>query len=198
VTTTAGTDKRATLVREAAVLFRRRGYHGTSMSDIAEAMRLNKGTLYHYFPSKSDILYAIYLEATTRLDQEVAEVPGGLGPQEELVGNVRAILRTTSALPDFIAVYFQEHAWLESSVSAEQATAIREREARFTEQVQGIVERGMREGVFRRVNSRLLVVQLLAMISSLHRWHLTEDLASAELMADTIIGYLYDGILSHR
>jgi hypothetical protein len=38
----------------------------------------------------------------------------------------------------------------------------------------------------------------LSMISSLYRWHLAESEASAELVADTIIGYLYDGIIVPR
>jgi AcrR family transcriptional regulator len=196
--TAASTDKRATLMAEAAQLFRRRGYHATSMSDIAEAMQLNKGTLYYYFPSKADILHAIYLEAYARLDENVCQVPADLPADEELVGYVRAILHTISSVPDVIAVYFQEHPWLETSLTPEQCKAVRAKEAQFTEQLRSVIAGGMRDGVFRRVNDRLLAIQLLSMISSLYRWHLSEDDSSAELVADTIIGYLYDGILARR
>lgn len=196
--TAAGVDKRTTLMREAAHLFRKHGYHATSMSDIAEAMKLNKGTLYYYFPSKADILHAIYLEAYERLDENICRVPTDLPADEELVGYVRAILHTISSVPDVIAVYFQEHPWLESSLTAEQATGVRAKEAQFTEQLRSIIAGGMRDGVFRRVNDRLLAIQLLSMISSLYRWHLSEDDSSAELVADTIVGYLYDGILTRR
>lgn len=196
--TAAGVDKRTTLMREAAHLFRHRGYHATSMSDIADAMSLNKGTLYYYFPSKADILHAIYLEAYARLDENVRRVPADLPADEELVGYVRAILHTISAVPDVIAVYFQEHPWLETSLTPEQARGVRAKEAQFTEQLRSIIVGGMRDGVFRRVNDRLLAIQLLSMISSLYRWHLSEDDSSAELVADTIIGYLYDGILTRR
>jgi TetR/AcrR family transcriptional regulator, cholesterol catabolism regulator len=196
VQTTASADKRTTLVRESARLFRKLGYHATSMSDIADVMKLNKGTLYYYFPSKADILNAIYLEAFARLDENIDRVPTDLPPDERLVRYVRAILRTISSVPDFIAVYFQEHPWLESSLSAEQAKGVRAKEAQFTEQLRSIINDGMRSNVFRRVNDQLLAIQLLSMISSLYRWHLSEDETSANLVADTIIGYLYEGILA--
>ncbi|WP_051342632.1 TetR/AcrR family transcriptional regulator [Pseudonocardia spinosispora] len=196
--TTANADKRATLMREAAALFRRVSFHATSMSDIAEVMQLNKGTLYYYFPSKSHILHAIYLEAFALLDANIAQVDTEVPADEQLVGWVKAILRTISSAPDFIAVYFQEHPWLESSLTPEQSAAIRAKESEFTEQITEVIRAGMRAGVFRRVNERLLSIQLLSMISSLHRWHLAEDQVSAELVADTIIGYLYEGILTGR
>lgn len=196
VETAASVDKRATLMREAASLFRTLGYHATSMSDIAEVMQLNKGTLYYYFPSKADILYGVYLEAFSRLDENIEAIPGGLPPDELLVRYVRAILTTIGAVPDFIAVYFQEHPWLEKSLGAEQATAVRAKEAEFTAQLRAVINEGMRQGVFRRVNDQLLAVQLLSMISSLYRWHLSEDERSASLVADTIISYLYEGVLA--
>jgi AcrR family transcriptional regulator len=196
VQATANADKRAVLMAECARLFRKLGYHGTAMSDIAEAMRLNKGTLYYYFPSKADILYAIYLEAFTRLDENTARIPADLAADEELISYVKAILRTISSGPDFIAVYFQEHPWLESALSVEQAARIRAKETEFTDQIRTVIRRGVRDNVFRRVNDRLLSIQLLSMISSLYRWHLAENDTSAELVADTIVGYIYDGILA--
>ena len=194
----AHTDKRARLMADCAKLFRKLGYHGTAMSDIADAVKLNKGTLYYYFPAKTDILYAIYLEAFDKLDQNMAQVPDDLPPDEELTAYVKAILRTIASVPDVIAVYFQEHPWLESSLSPDQSAAIRVKEAEFTEHIRGTIKKGVRANVFRRVNDELLAVQLLSMISSLYRWHLAESEASAELVADTIIGYLYDGITAPR
>ncbi len=198
MTTATNADKRTQIMADCARLFRKLGYRGTSMSDIAEAVKLNKGTLYYYFPAKTDILYAIYQKAFLRLDENIAEVPAGLPPDEELTAYVKAILRTIASVPDVIAVYFQEHPWLESSLPAEQSAAIRVKEAEFTDRIRSLIRSGMRANVFRRVNDELLAVQLLAMISSLNRWHLAESEASAELVADTIIGYLYEGIAAPR
>lgn len=192
---TPGTaEKTATLVREAASLFRRFGFHGTSMGDLGAAMNLNKGTLYHYFPSKGDILYAIYLDVLTTLETNIAQIDATLRADEKLVAYIRAIMRTRATLPDFVAVYFQEHPWLDTSLSAEHRAAVRARERDWTTGLSALFEDGMREGYFRRVNSQILAIQLISMISSLYQWHLGENEASANLVSDTIISYLFEGI----
>ncbi len=193
---TTNDDRRNVLLADCASLFRRRGYHGSAMSDIAETVGLNKGTLYYYFPSKTAILYAIYLEAYTRLDQNMGTVRAEQPPDEELAEIVKAILRTIASVPDFIAVYFQERPWLTTSLSPEQSSAIRSKEAEFTDRIRGTIKRGVRTKVFRRVNDELLTVQLLSMISSSYRWHLAGNRSSADLVGDTIISYLYDGMLT--
>ncbi len=45
-----------TIILEALKLFRKKSYFNTSMSDIASACGLQKGSLYHYFPSKEDLM----------------------------------------------------------------------------------------------------------------------------------------------
>jgi len=194
----ANAVKRVALMNESARLFRKCGYHATSMSDIAAAMNLNKGTLYYYYTAKGDILFAVYQEAYALLDANVARIPGDLPPDEELAAYVTAVLRTVASAPDVIAVYFQEHPWLDSSLSAEQAAVVHEKERAFTARLQEIIQAGVRSGVFRRVNDRLLSVQLLATISSLYRWRLAENEASAELIADTVLAYLYEGVLAPK
>ena len=51
--------RRESIVRMAARLYARQGYNGASVSDLAKACRSSKSLIYHYFPSKEDILYAV-------------------------------------------------------------------------------------------------------------------------------------------
>ena len=48
---------RQEILRTAARLFQKRGYDATSMSDVAAALKLSKGGLYHHFQSKDEILF---------------------------------------------------------------------------------------------------------------------------------------------
>ncbi|MGQ0588537.1 MAG: TetR/AcrR family transcriptional regulator [Sphingosinicella sp.] len=50
--------RRETILAAAAHLFARRGFQGASVADLAKACRTSKSLIYHYFPSKDDILYA--------------------------------------------------------------------------------------------------------------------------------------------
>src|SRR5215218_5894151 len=51
------TTRRSQLTREAARLFAEKGYHGTSIGDLAKAMGVQKGSLYAHIASKQDLLY---------------------------------------------------------------------------------------------------------------------------------------------
>jgi AcrR family transcriptional regulator len=188
-------EKTTALTRQAAALFRRRGFHGTSMGDLGAAMNLNKGSLYHYFPSKGDILFAIYREVLVTLDANIARVDATLRADEKLVAYIRAITQTRAAVPDFVAVYFQEHPWLEESLSAEQCATVRGKESEWMATVRGVFEEGIRDGIFRRINAEMMAIQLVSTFSSLYQWHLGEDEMSANLVVDTILSYLFEGIL---
>ena len=54
--------RRSELTRQAARLFAQKGYHGTSIGDLAEAMGVQKGSLYAHIRSKQDLLYETMAE----------------------------------------------------------------------------------------------------------------------------------------
>src|SRR5438128_8317177 len=57
MTREATLDSRQEILRTAARLFLQRRYHATSMNDVASALKLSKGRLYHHFQSKDEILF---------------------------------------------------------------------------------------------------------------------------------------------
>ena len=54
--------RRKELTRQAARLFAEKGYHGTSIGDLAKSMGVQKGSLYAHISSKQDLLYETMLE----------------------------------------------------------------------------------------------------------------------------------------
>lgn len=60
-------DRERRILRAAKALFSRRGYAGTGMGEIAQRARLAVGTLYNYFPSKTDLLAALLREDTAEV-----------------------------------------------------------------------------------------------------------------------------------
>ena len=58
----------------AAALFAAKGYHGTSINDLAQAMGLQKGSLYHYFKSKEELLFRLLDEYITAALQEIEKI----------------------------------------------------------------------------------------------------------------------------
>ena len=75
--TTNGMSRREELLAVATKLFAARGYHGTRMDDVADAVGLNKATVYHYYASKSLILYDIYKGAADFTVDALAAILAG-------------------------------------------------------------------------------------------------------------------------
>jgi AcrR family transcriptional regulator len=78
--------RRDAIIAAAAELYARRGFQGASVADLAKACRASKSLVYHYFPSKEDILYevmAAHLELLVTVVEEVAGRPQ-LGPEDRL------------------------------------------------------------------------------------------------------------------
>jgi TetR/AcrR family transcriptional regulator, cholesterol catabolism regulator len=72
--TPAATDSRRDILRTAARLFQKRGYEATSMQDVASALNLSKGALYHHFHSKDEILFEIMNHGLDIFEEEVLSV----------------------------------------------------------------------------------------------------------------------------
>src|SRR5437879_12540606 len=64
-------DSRQEILRTAARLFQQRGYDATSMDDVAAALKLSKGGLYHHFQSKDEILFEIMNHAMDITEERV-------------------------------------------------------------------------------------------------------------------------------
>src|SRR3981189_2696285 len=81
---------RQELVRAAARFFQQRGYDATSMNDVAAALKLSKGGLYHHFQSKDEILFEIMNHAMEITQERVLKPVSGIADPEE---RLRALIR---------------------------------------------------------------------------------------------------------
>jgi AcrR family transcriptional regulator len=83
-------EPRQEILRTAARLFQQRGYDATSMNDVAAALKLSKGGLYHHFQSKDEILFHIMSHAMDITEERVINVvrridrAPGTGAEERL------------------------------------------------------------------------------------------------------------------
>ena len=67
-------EPRQEILRAAARLFQQQGYDATSMNDVAAALKLSKGGLYHHFQSKDEILFHIMSHAMDITEDRVINV----------------------------------------------------------------------------------------------------------------------------
>ena len=145
-----GLSRREELLAVATKLFAARGYHGTRMDDVADVVGLNKATVYHYYASKSLILYDIYQQAAERTLAAVHDDPS-MSAREALYQYTVRLLTGSPANPEGAAVYFQEQPYITEWFTEEQVAAVREKETQVYEHVHGLIDRGIASGEFYRM-----------------------------------------------
>ena len=82
-------QRREAILDEAAQLFARQGFNGSSVADLAEACRTSKSLIYHYYPSKEDILHAVM---SSHIDQLVADVDNVLAQPGDAAAHLDALI----------------------------------------------------------------------------------------------------------
>ena len=161
-------QRRADILREAARLFDKVGYHGVNMEMIAEAAGLKKPTLYHYIRSKDEILFEIHEAMIESLRSSIAaRKERGAGPAESLQGVFEDIFQQTHDFPGYVRAFFEHIRELDDARKSQ----IRKARNDYMAQVMAILEEGMATGVFKRHDVRLTALSLLGICNWAYQWY---------------------------
>jgi AcrR family transcriptional regulator len=154
----------------AAELFRERGYQGMRMDDLAAAVNLNKGTLYHYFPSKAELLYRIYLDTASEFIEAVRQHPADAPADELLALVVKDIAAAMERRRDYITVYFQEMHWLDKWLPEDRFAEVNALQVEFRNYITGVIEQGIKNGVFRPLDATVAAFAVIGMVGWTYQW----------------------------
>ncbi len=91
--------RRIELTRQAARLFAEKGYHGTSIGEIADALGVQKGSLYAHIKSKQDLLYETMVEGARAFHAGLDAIPEELPATEKIRLALRSHLRAAAERP---------------------------------------------------------------------------------------------------
>jgi AcrR family transcriptional regulator len=100
------------LATEAARMFAQRGYHGTSVSDLAGALGIRKSSLYSYITGKADLLAGIALTGAAAFHDALDALPDEATAGERLELALRAHLSVVESQLDVATVWLQEWRFL--------------------------------------------------------------------------------------
>jgi len=137
--------RRAELTRQAARLFAEKGYHGTSIGEIAEALGVQKGSLYAHIKSKQDLLYETMLEGARAFHAGLDAIPDELPPSEKIRLALRSHLRVVSDQLEVATVFVREWRYLEG----ERRDEILAERRRYEERVRTFFREGRERGELR-------------------------------------------------
>lgn len=160
---------RDTNVMDAAIeIMSARGYAATSLQEVADKVGVLKGSLYHYFESKEELLFRI-LEESHQQNSSIIEDVGAreLGPRDELLAYLAQSSRWYVNNVDRANIYFAESRHLTGQRLAEAQKHGRELE----QYLDGLVRRGQELGEIRSdLDARLIVRYILSSINGVRSW----------------------------
>ena len=176
----------------AAQIFRIKGYHATSMSDIAGAVNLQKASLYHHVSSKQEILLELLDRALELLTEEINRVVqnDSLQPDEKLRQMMRAYLKALTDHADLSSVLLMEHRSLEPELHARH---IPNRDG-FEALWHDVIEEGMQSGVFSCTETSMTARTLLGAMNWTITWFNPKGELKIEDIADQIATLFLKGL----
>jgi AcrR family transcriptional regulator len=155
------------LLDAATHLFREKGYHNTSMQDLADALGIQKASLYYYVESKEELLLRLLERGSSLLGARIDQIyAADLSPVEKLRRVLENHAITVMEHLNLISVYIQEYRRLPPE-RLEEVLAERKHYERV---LMRILEDGIASGDFRPVNVKIVMLGVLGMLNWVHQW----------------------------
>jgi len=160
-------SRKIEILRSAVAAFRRRGFHGASMDQIARALGMQKGNLYYYFKSKEAILFFCHDYSLDILLQRLAEVQREKAPpaaklRQLIVAFIHMILDELHGTALTMDLQALKRPHFRSVVA---------KRDRFDRGVRALIKDGIRKGVFREGDAKLYTFAILGAANWITRWY---------------------------
>lgn len=179
----------------AAQIFSQKGFHATSMQDIAQAVRLQKASLYHHVSSKQEILVDVLNQALDLLIERMqAVMDQPLAPDEKLRQAMRVYLTTLLEHRDLAAVLLLEHRNLSPELHARHIP----RRDRFEQLWRDLIQQGLDDGVFCCAGPAMASRALLGVMNWTITWYRPSGACTPEEVAAQFSDLFLLGLLGRE
>jgi TetR/AcrR family transcriptional regulator, cholesterol catabolism regulator len=183
---------RENILEAAAQVFRQKGFHGASMQDIAEAVNLQKASLYHHVSSKQEILLALLDRALELLLERISAISNQeLHADEKLHQMIRAYLQILAENTDLSAVLLFEHRSLERR---QRARHVPNRD-KFEALWRGVLVEGVTAKLFKCEDPALAARAILGIMNWTITWYRPDGRLEINEIADQYSNLLLNGLL---
>ena len=159
---------RKRILEAAAGLFRREGFNGASMQDLAAVVGITKSTVYHHFPSKQALLSEILEHTVDRVTPALeaiaeADLPAAARLRQAVARHIVELIHDQ----DNVACFIEEGRFLAPEY---RQSHIAKRD-RYEQHFRRIVADGIRDGEFQQLDVRLASLAVLGMCNSVAAWY---------------------------
>jgi AcrR family transcriptional regulator len=165
-------ERRREMVLAASGVFKERGFRGTTLKQVAEAMGVDRASLYYYVSSKEELFQEIVSEAVMINLRTAREIRDDNAPAPEKLR--RLIESLMDSYAEFYPVFYvliQENLAHVAPERGAWAQRMRRVNREYEQIVTGIIEEGQREGILRdTAPAWFLAYGLIGMVGWTNRW----------------------------
>lgn len=180
--------KRQVVLRTAAQIFSRRGFHQTTLADIADELHVAKPTLYHYFRSKDEIL----LEVQQAAIQQMLEAP--IDPTASGIEQIRAFFhRYVEMIVDDFGTCLIMTGVL--PLEPENRALVRKGSKSIEVILRDMLRRGIADGSIANCDTRISAKFMFGALNWIPYWYRTDGELGIEGLADHAIDFVMRGLM---
>lgn len=183
--------KRNAVLQTAAQLFNERGFHATSLDDIAERLNVSKPTLYYYIESKDQILLECVRIALDLMHAGIGEVRAAGG---SAIDQLQACMRIYAdiVMQDFGMCVIRIG---EDPLPAPLKKELRHLKAGIDQQFRDLIDAGIAEGSLAPCDPKMAAFMLAGALSWVGRWYRADGDLTPEQITQQGIDLLLNGVL---
>lgn len=181
--------RRTEILHAALRAFRERGYHATTLEDIAEQLGIRKTALYHYFPDREAILYACHQESLAELSRILTGARKLASPPERLAFVIREHVRVMTDTLEGSPLAFEV-----TALSPDRQREIIAARDRYERALRRMIQDGVAAGDFRPTNPKTAVFAILGAINWIARWYRPDGALTADELGAEFAEHLLGGL----
>jgi AcrR family transcriptional regulator len=179
------------VLQSAANIFFAKGFHATSIEDVARDVGMLKGSLYYYIKSKEDLLFQLLLAGIEDGDLYIAQHIDPEGePVEQLERAIRAQIDYIIQNKVPFGLFLHEF----DSLSGKRQHKVISVMSRYNNRFVELVKRGQEQGKLMDGEPWLIVNGILGMCNWLYRWYDTDHVSSPEQVKKVFVNLLFNGL----
>lgn len=187
--------RRDLIISRAADAFGRHGFHATTLDDIAGQLGVTKASLYYYFSSKEDLLYAVLKmamrEHIDRVDRGLA-THGGASAAKKIEVAIIEHMRLLASEYEGAFLLQQEYELNNDDHRAEILALRDEYQRRFVD----IIREGVQSHCFRVRDERIVALMILGSINWFLRWYRSDGRFTVDEIARVFVDMILHGLLA--
>jgi AcrR family transcriptional regulator len=179
------------VLQSAANIFFAKGFHATSIEDVARDVGMLKGSLYYYIKSKDDLLFQLLLAGIEDGDAFIARQidPNG-DPVEQLERAIRAQIDYIIQNRVQFGLFLHEFDSLSGKKQHKLISVMSRYNSRFVE----LVRRGQEQGKLMSGEPWIVVNGILGMCNWLYRWYDADETSDPNQIKDVFVQMVFEGI----